>query len=95
MKFQAGIFAILNEKKKELQEKGMTIYNLSVGTPDFPTPPHIMQAVSEAAKDPENYKYSLTDRPFLIRAVQQVIQEGADPKEIVQNLMGRALKKEN
>jgi len=31
----------------------------------------------------------------LIRAVQQVIQEGADPKEIVQNLMGRALKKEN
>jgi glycerol-3-phosphate dehydrogenase (NAD(P)+) len=31
----------------------------------------------------------------LIRAVQQVIQEGADPKEIVQELMGRALKREN
>lgn len=31
----------------------------------------------------------------LIRAVQQVIQEGADPKEIVQNLMGRKLKREN
>ena len=70
IKFQAGIFAILNEKKKELQEKGMTIYNLSVGTPDFPTPPHIMQAVSEAAKDPENYKYSLTDRPFLLKAIK-------------------------
>ena len=70
MKFQAGIFAILDEKKRELQKAGRTIYNLSVGTPDFPTPPHIMQAVSDAARDPENYKYSLTDRPFLLDAVK-------------------------
>ena len=31
----------------------------------------------------------------LIRAVQEVIRNGADPKEIVQNLMGRKLKREN
>ena len=31
----------------------------------------------------------------LIRAVQEVIRNGADPKEIVQNLMGRELKREN
>ena len=31
----------------------------------------------------------------LIRAVQQVIMDGADPKEIVQDLMGRKLKREN
>lgn len=31
----------------------------------------------------------------LIRAVQQVIQEGADPREIVRDLMGRKLKTEN
>ena len=75
LKFQAGIFAVLNEKKRELQEKGdLTIYNLSVGTPDFPTPAHITQAVSEAAKDPENYKYSLTDRPFLLHAVEDFYQ---------------------
>ncbi len=69
--FQAGIFAILDEKKRKLQEEGRTIYNLSVGTPDFPTPPHIVKAISEAAKDPENYKYSLTDRPFLLHAVRE------------------------
>ena len=74
MKFQAGIFAILDEKKRQLQKKGRTIYNLSVGTPDFPTPPHITQAVSEAAGDPENYKYSLTDRPFLLNAVRDFYQ---------------------
>lgn len=31
----------------------------------------------------------------LIQAVQEVVREGANPKEIVQNLMGRELKKEN
>ena len=67
--FQAGIFAILNERKMELEKAGKTIYNLSVGTPDFKTPAHIVKAVSDAAKDPENYKYSLTDRPFLKDAV--------------------------
>ena len=44
----AGIFAVLNEKKNELVKQGRTIYNLSVGTPDFPPMPHIMEAVSEA-----------------------------------------------
>ena len=69
-KFEAGIFAVLNEKKMELEKEGRTIYNLSVGTPDFPTAPHIMEAVSRAAMDPENFKYSLTDRPFLKEAVR-------------------------
>ena len=74
MKFQAGIFAVLDEKKRQLLKEGRTIYNLSVGTPDFPTPPHILEAVSTAAKDPENYKYSLTDRPFLLNAVKDFYQ---------------------
>ena len=54
--FQAGIFAILNEKKEEMVKAGKKVYNLSVGTPDFKPAPHIMEAVSEAAKEPENYK---------------------------------------
>ena len=47
--FQAGIFAILNEKKEEMVKAGKKVYNLSVGTPDFKPAPHIMEAVSEAA----------------------------------------------
>ena len=68
--FQAGIFAILNEKKEEMVKEGRKVYNLSVGTPDFKPAEHVMKAVSEAARDPENYKYALTDRPFLLEAVQ-------------------------
>ena len=68
--FEAGIFAILNEKKNELTAKGQKVYNLSVGTPDFKTAPHIMEAAAKACENPENYKYALTDRPVLLHAVQ-------------------------
>lgn len=73
--FPEGIFAVLNARKEQLEREGRKIYNLSVGTPDFPPAPHVMEAVSEAAKDPENYKYALTDRPFLIKAVQEFYEE--------------------
>lgn len=73
--FQAGIFAVLNEKKEELIRRGRTVYNLSVGTPDFLPAPHVTEAVANAAKDPENYKYALTDRPFLLEAVRNFYRE--------------------
>ena len=50
--FGDEIFAALNEKKVALEAQGRTIYNLSVGTPDFAPAPHIRQALVEAAKDP-------------------------------------------
>ena len=46
--FEAGIFNILDDKKKELEKQGRKIYNFSVGTPDFETEEHIMRTVAEA-----------------------------------------------
>ena len=63
------IFAALNDRKVALEAEGRTLYNLSVGTPDFPTPPHIKQALVEAAAKDENWKYSLRDLPELLDAV--------------------------
>lgn len=68
--FSTGIFAALDEKKSNLLKQGRTIYNLSVGTPDFVPPKHIMDAVSEAVKDPVNYRYSLVDSPEMLEAVK-------------------------
>jgi len=67
--FEEGIFQVLNEKKNERLEAGKTVYNFSVGTPDFKPQKHIMDALIEAAKEPENYKYALTELPQLIEAV--------------------------
>ena len=67
--FGDEIFAALNDKKVALEAQGRTIYNLSVGTPDFAPAPHIWQALLDAAADPENWKYSLRDIPEMLQAV--------------------------
>ncbi len=69
-----GIFTVLDAKKNELLREGRTIYNLSVGTPDFRPMQHIMDAVAEAAKDPKNYKYALVELPELLTAMQGFYQ---------------------
>ena len=68
--FQAGIFSVLDDARKRMEATGRKVYNLSVGTPDFQPTPHVMAALSQAALDPENYKYALSDRPGLLQAVQ-------------------------
>lgn len=67
--FGRGIFNVLDDKKKEVEAAGRTVYNFSIGTPDFKPGQHVIDALSEAAKDPENYKYSLTETPELVDAV--------------------------
>ena len=67
--FGDEIFAALNDKKVALEAQGRTIYNLSVGTPDFAPAPHIRQALLDAAADPENWKYSLRGIPEMLQAV--------------------------
>ncbi len=69
--FEEGIFQVLNQKKQEMEAQGKKVYNFSVGTPDFEPADHIMEAVAEAAKHPENYKYSLGDLPELIQSVRE------------------------
>lgn len=85
--FEEGIFQVLNEKKNERIAQGKKVYNLSVGTPDFKPAQHIMDAVAEAAKKPENYKYSLADLPELTQSVINRFQKryGVDlePDEIM------------
>lgn len=67
---ESNIFNQLDEKKKELAARGVDVINLSIGTPDFQPDKHVMQAVSAAALDPNNYKYSINDTDALVGAVQ-------------------------
>ena len=66
---EGGIFNILNEKKKDLLNKGIKVFNFSIGTPDFQPAPHIMEAMQEACKNPQNYKYAIDDKPELLQAM--------------------------
>lgn len=68
-RFGDEVFAALNARRVELEEAGRTIYNLSVGTPDFKPFPHVVDAFQQAAADPGMWKYSLRDLPELKQAV--------------------------
>ncbi|WP_431799734.1 aminotransferase class I/II-fold pyridoxal phosphate-dependent enzyme [Halobacillus andaensis] len=52
------LFSVFQQKKKELEARGMDIIDLGIGAPDLPTPPFIIERLIEEAKKPENHKYS-------------------------------------
>lgn len=68
-RFSAEVFASLNNKLLALKAQGKTIYNMSVGTPDFKPYDHVVEALTQAAQDPEMWKYALRDLPELKQAV--------------------------
>mgnify|MGYP002613326980 FL=1 len=68
-RFGAEVFASLNNKLLALKAQGKTIYNMSVGTPDFKPYDHVVEALAQAAQDPEMWKYALRDLPELKQAV--------------------------
>ena len=69
--FQPGIFNVLDERRQQRLAQGLPVYNLSIGTPDFLPDPHVVQALAQAASQPANYRYSLTELPELVEAVQR------------------------
>jgi LL-diaminopimelate aminotransferase len=55
-------------RKRARLSNGEAVINLSAGTPDLPPDKHVMQALSAACLDPENYKYAIADYPELTEA---------------------------
>ena len=83
--FGPEIFAALNDKKVALEAEGRHLFNLSVGTPDFAPADHIKQALIDAARDNENWKYSLRDLPELLDAVCSYYKRRFDVDTITPN----------
>lgn len=68
-RFGEGIFSKLSEIKKEKLERGEQVIDLSVGAPNIPPAAHIIDALCEAAREPENYVYAIHDEEALLKAV--------------------------
>lgn len=90
--YEASIFAELAQKKRDLLARGMAVIDLSIGSPDQPPAPHIMQALSQAALDPANYRYAVQDRPQLLQAVADWYGRrfgvSLDPQSQITSLLG-------
>ncbi|MDR2354207.1 MAG: LL-diaminopimelate aminotransferase [Deltaproteobacteria bacterium] len=51
------LFKELDRIRDEVKARGVDVIDLGVGDPDRPTPGHIIDALSQAARDPANHKY--------------------------------------
>jgi len=72
--FGEGIFSKLAELKKEKMARGEEVIDLSIGTPNIPPAPHIVEALCRGASRPENYVYAISDRRELLEAAAQWYQ---------------------
>jgi alanine-synthesizing transaminase len=52
------VFAEVNAMKARARSAGEDIIDFGMGNPDFPTPKHIVDKLSEAAQDPRTHRYS-------------------------------------
>jgi alanine-synthesizing transaminase len=52
------VFSIVDDLKMKARRRGDDIIDLGMGNPDLPTPPHIVDKLVEAVKNPRNHRYS-------------------------------------
>ncbi len=62
------VFNIVNELKREARARGEDIIDFGMGNPDLPTPPHIVEKLMEAARNPRNHRYSASRGIAKLRA---------------------------
>lgn len=51
------LFAAIERQIAERRAAGVDVISLGIGDPDLPTPPHIVEALAEAAADPATHQY--------------------------------------
>jgi aspartate aminotransferase len=61
----------MNQKGRELKEKGVDVINLSVGEPDFMTPEHIREATKKAIDGPWHHYAPVNGYPDLLKAIAE------------------------
>ncbi|MBC2581792.1 aminotransferase class I/II-fold pyridoxal phosphate-dependent enzyme [Clostridium sp. DJ247] len=65
----SAVFSNLDHRKKELIEKGIDVIDFSIGTPDMPPSPKVVEKLIEECSKSENYKYAINDSEELVNAV--------------------------
>ena len=86
-------FSALNEEIAALKESGKEVLRLDIGSPDLPPAPHIISALSDAARRPDIHGYQSHRGPLALRAAwaamyQRVHQVELDPDEEIIPLLG-------
>jgi LL-diaminopimelate aminotransferase len=87
------LFAEIDRKVAEAKARGADIISFGVGDPDLPTPPHVIEALIEGAKDPATHRYpSYTGMPRFRESIANWYDRRfgvqLDPENQIQPLVG-------
>jgi LL-diaminopimelate aminotransferase len=87
------LFAEIDRKVAEAKARGADIISFGVGDPDLPTPPHVIEALIEGAKDPATHRYpSYTGMPRFRESIAKWYDRRfgvkLDPDTQIQPLVG-------
>ncbi|AGK95930.1 aminotransferase class I/II-fold pyridoxal phosphate-dependent enzyme [Clostridium pasteurianum] len=70
-KLTSAIFSQLSDKKNKLIAEGAQVIDFSIGTPDIPPAPHVIETIVKESSKIENYIYSINDTDELLSSVQK------------------------
>ncbi|GIU93304.1 MAG: aminotransferase [Acidimicrobiia bacterium] len=78
----------VSDRARRMREEGRDVISFGAGEPDFPTPDHVVEAATAAARDPRNHKYTANSGlPELREAVAQVTSRdtglAVDPQQVL------------
>lgn len=87
------LFAEIDAKVARAEARGADIISFGVGDPDLPSPPHVVEALAAAARDPVTHRYpSYTGMPEFRESIAgwygRRFAVDLDPDEQVQPLVG-------
>jgi LL-diaminopimelate aminotransferase len=87
------LFVKIEEKKAELQAKGVDIIDFGIGDPDLPTPNNIFKKMHEVLESAESANYPTSKGEFVFRKAvadwyKQRFNVDLDPNKEVCNLIG-------
>ena len=87
------LFVEITKKIAAKRAKGEEVISFAIGDPDIPTPPHIIDKLVQASRDPVNHRYPESDSlPELRKAVAEWYQKRfgvlLDPDKEVLPLIG-------
>jgi LL-diaminopimelate aminotransferase len=87
------LFASISKKIAQKRAQGVNVITFGIGDPDLPTPPHILDALHEAAGDPANHRYPESEglpelREAIARWYERRFGLSFDPAKEVLPLIG-------
>ncbi len=87
------LFVEISRKMAEKRATGEEVISFAIGDPDIPTPPHIIDRLCQAAREPVNHRYPESEGlPQLRQAIAQWYQKrfgiSFDPNKEVLPLIG-------